>query len=73
MQKTTVYLPEDLRRNLTRAARLTKTSEASLIREAVKERVHSLISRAPRLPLFHSKHARLAEKVDSELKGFGEK
>ena len=36
MQKATVYLPEDLRRNLTRAARLANTSEASLIREAIR-------------------------------------
>ncbi len=73
MQKTTVYLPEDLRRNLARAARLAKTSEASLIREAVKERVDSLIAKVPRLPLFHSKHARLAENADAALKGFGER
>lgn len=72
MQKTTVYLPDELRKNLARAARLAKISEAALVREAVQARVDTLISRAPRLPLFHSKHSRLAERVDSALKGFGE-
>jgi hypothetical protein len=73
MQKTTVYLSDELRANLARAARLAKTSEAALIREALQARVGAPVPRAPRLPLFHSKHSRLAERVDLALKGFGEK
>jgi hypothetical protein len=73
MEKTTVYLPSELRRNLARAARVAKISEAALIRDAVQARVDKLMTRAPRLPLFRSKHPRLAERVDVALKGFGDR
>jgi len=69
--KTTVYLPEDLKRRLEQLARERETSEASLIREAVEQLVGSAPTRRP-FPLFHSGDGNLAERVDEELaKGFG--
>jgi hypothetical protein len=69
--KTTVYLPEDLKRRLELLARERETSEASLIREAVERLVGSARPRRP-FPLFSSGDGTLAERVDEELaKGFG--
>jgi predicted transcriptional regulator len=67
--KTTVYLPEDLKRRLEALARTRETSEAALIREAVEQLV---AQSRPRLGLFRSGDPTLAERVDEELaKGFG--
>ncbi len=72
MQKTTVYIPEDVKRALSRVAAARGISEAELIREAV--RIHTLQAAPPRprLPLFKSGKPRLAEGVDEALAGFGE-
>jgi Arc/MetJ-type ribon-helix-helix transcriptional regulator len=73
MKKTTVYLPDDLKEALGRAAEARGTSEAGLIREAVRELVRELLEPPkPRLPLFASGDPTLAERVDEELRGFGE-
>ncbi len=72
MQKTTVYIPEDVKRVLGQVAAARGVSEAQLIREAV----HALTSQTapphPRLPLFKSGKPRLAEGVDKALVGFGD-
>jgi hypothetical protein len=73
MEKTTVYLPDDLKRALRRAARASGRSEADLIREGI-----GLVSGAhriaePRLPLFESGQPDLAEGVDEALSGFGDR
>ena len=71
MQKTTVYVPEELKRSLARAAAARGCSEAELIREALRAvTAHSAPPR-PRLPLFKSGKRRLAERVDEALDGFG--
>ena len=72
MEKTTVYLPTELKRALERAARLEGRSEADLIREGVatvtqRRRVAERI-----IPLFHSENGDLAGRVDELLEGFGE-
>ncbi len=72
MEKTTVYLPADLKRVLHRAAERRRVSEAELIREGI-----ALVTRddqmpEPRLPLFESGQPDLAEHVDDALRGFGE-
>jgi len=72
MKKTTVYLPDDLKDSLERAAVVQGRSEAELIREAVRELVRQLEPPRPRLPLFSSGDATLAQRVDEELRGFGE-
>ncbi len=72
MHKTTVYLPEALKRSLARAAAARGCSEAELIREAIRAvTAHSTPPR-PRLPLFESGKPRLTERVNEVLPGFGE-
>jgi len=67
--KTTVYLPEDLKRALERAASSTGRSEADLIREGIASVVAQQVPK-PRAPLFS--HGNLAGRVDELLaEGFG--
>lgn len=73
MEKTTVYLPEDLKDALRRTARATGRSEAELIREGVGLVTGSHRIAEPRLPLFESGDPTLAERVDEALHGFGER
>jgi hypothetical protein len=73
MRKTTVYMPEPLKAQLARAAAESGRSEAELIREGiglVSARVGGV---EPRLPLFASGAPDLAERVDENLAGFGER
>ncbi len=72
MQKTTVYLPDDLKRALGRSAAARGVSEAELIREAVRAITTEVAPPRPRLPLFASGVPDLAERADSALDGFGE-
>jgi plasmid stability protein len=69
MRRTTVYLPDDLKAALERRAAAEGRSEATLIREAIAARLKRPAS--PRIPLFASGDATLAERVDEELKDFG--
>lgn len=73
MHRTTVYLPEDLKLNLERAARVTERSEADLIREGIRQVVAAYAPQRPQIPLFRSNDPTLAERVDEHLKGFGER
>ena len=74
MRKTTVYLPDELKAALERAAAAGGKSEAELIRAGV-ERIaaEQAPPRSPRLPLFSS-GAPLVDQaeVDEALTGFGE-
>ena len=54
MNKTTVYLPDELTAALERAAAAQGRSEAELVREAVRELTQRLEPPRPRLPLFSS-------------------
>jgi hypothetical protein len=72
MFKTTIYLPEELKRRLSQLARSRGRSEASLIREAL-ERLAGAESPRPKTPLFSSHDPHLAERVDEALRGFGER
>ena len=72
MKKTTVYLPDELKAALERAAARGR-SEAELVREAVRELTQRLEPPRPRLPLFSSGDPTLAERIDEVLReGFGE-
>lgn len=75
MHKTTVYLPDELKRQLTRAAAAEATSEAALIRDAISRRVGDVPGRAPRLPLVDDEYGDpgAAARVDDLLgaRGFG--
>lgn len=73
MKKTTVYLPDDLKAALERAALARGRSEADLIHEAVRDMTRDAEPPKPRLPLFRSGDPTLAERVDEELSGFGER
>ena len=73
MEKTTVYLPADLKAALRRAARSTGRSEADLIREGIGFVTGTHRIAEPRLPLFDSGQPDLAERVDELLRGFGER
>ncbi len=72
MVKTTVYLPEPLKRQLQRLARGLGRSEAQLIRDAVERLVQERLAPRPRLPLFASDDPNLAERDEEALAGFGE-
>ena len=71
MKRTTVYVPADLKRALTRRAAAQGQSEAELIRAALRAAITGGLAPRPRLPLFASGKPRLAERVDQALAGFG--
>jgi hypothetical protein len=71
MQKTTVYLPDDLKAALARAAVETGKSEAELIREGVQHVVRQCPP-PPSFGIFNSGIPDLGSRVDEFLaKGFG--
>lgn len=72
MHKTTVYVPEDLKRALARMAAARGQSKAELIRDALRAATSLGAPARPRLPLFESRKPRLAERVEEALAGFGE-
>jgi hypothetical protein len=73
MERTTVYLTERQKRALERAAKAEGRSEADLIREGVEVVTSRHQVAEPILPLFVSGLPDLAERVDEELAGFGER
>ena len=74
MKQTTIYLPDELKQQLERAAREDGRSEASIVREALAEAL-SLRDIRPTVPLFDDDWGdpTLAERVDELLAehGFG--
>jgi hypothetical protein len=72
MRRTTIYLPDELKRALERAAATDGTSEARFVRQALERAVQQARPPKPRLPLFSSGDRTLAERVDEALRGFGE-
>jgi hypothetical protein len=72
MEKTTVYIPAELKKALARLAAARGTSEADLIRQALRNLTAEAAPPRPRLPLFSSGKPDLAERVDDALAGFGE-
>jgi plasmid stability protein len=73
MNKTTVYLPDDLKAALARAAATSGRSEADLIREGVRLVTLGADRPRPRGALFHSGDGTLSQRVDELLAGFGER
>jgi Ribbon-helix-helix protein, copG family len=72
MEKTTVYLTDEQKRALERAAKAEGRSEADLIREGVDTVTARHRVMEPTLPLFDSGTGDLASRVDELLEGFGE-
>lgn len=73
MLKTTVYLPERLKRRLSALARRRGTREAVLVRDAIARLLEEESRPRPRLPLFRSRAGGLAERAEDALAGFGER
>ena len=72
MVKTTVYIPDDLKIEVSRIARNEGISEAEVIREAIRQLAESKPRRRPRGGLFASGDP-IAHRVDELLaEGFGE-
>ncbi len=72
MNKTTVYLPADLKHAVSRYARRHGISEAEVIRQAVADAVTEEEIPRPRGPLFSS-DVLMADNVDAHLEGFGQR
>jgi hypothetical protein len=72
MQKTTVYIPSDVKLALGKVATARGLSEAEVIRQALRAATAEIASPRPRVPLFKSGKPRLAEQIDDALTGFGE-
>ena len=73
MEKTTVYLPLDLKEALRRLSKATGRSEADLIREGIGVVTGARRYAEPKLPLFDSGIGDRAERVDELLDGFGQR
>jgi len=71
MVKTTVYLPEALKRGLGALARQQNRSEAELIRAGIEQLLADQRP-SPNLPLFTGKDSTLAENADEALAGYGQ-
>lgn len=76
MKKTTIYLPEELKKKVEAMAKNEKKSEADVIRDAINSAYeYKRTYPKPRLPLVPGlKLGRpdIAEKADELLDGFGE-
>jgi len=72
MFKTTVYLPDELKAALERAAQETGRSEAELIREGIQLAVERQIPPPPAIGIRVSDDPHFAENVDRHLAGFGQ-
>ena len=71
MDKTTVYLPAELKSAIRRLARQRRVSEAEVIRDSIRAAVTDDRPR-PRGALFAS-GAPIAREMDEHLTGFGER
>lgn len=71
MNKTTVYLPDDLKRSLERLAAVSGRSEADLIREAIGVLTATAEPPRPRGGIISGGGDGLSRRVDEALAGFG--
>jgi len=71
MEKTTLYLPEDLKSAVKRAAAERGVSEAEIIRESIRQAVGGVRPR-PRGALYSSGQP-IARQAEELLAGFGER
>jgi len=73
MAKTTIELPDELKRQVEIAAKLDRRTEEEIIRVAVEEAMLRRVPPKPRLPLFTKElpEPDMAERVDEYLKGMG--
>jgi Arc/MetJ-type ribon-helix-helix transcriptional regulator len=73
MRKTTIYLPDELKRRVEKVARSSGKSEADVIRDAVSEATLTAGAPLPRIPLMDAGlgDPTIAENVDALLESFG--
>jgi predicted transcriptional regulator len=73
MRKTTIYLPDELKKRIEEVARSTGRPEAAVIRDAISSATREASSPTPRVPLMERGlgDATIAENVDELLERFG--
>jgi predicted transcriptional regulator len=73
MKKTTIYLPDELKKRLEAVARKSGRPEAAVIRDAINVATRDAASPLPRIPLIEQGlgDPTVAENVDALLQGFG--
>ena len=73
MKKTTIYLPDSLKRRIEAAARLAQRSEADIIRDAISDSVRTQAQPSPKVPLTRRGlgDPTISERVDELLEQFG--
>jgi Arc/MetJ-type ribon-helix-helix transcriptional regulator len=73
MRKTTIYLPDELKRRVEKVARVRGKSEADVIRDAINVATRDAAAPTPRIPLMERGlgDPTIAENVDTLLEGFG--
>lgn len=67
-----MYLPDDLKAAIERAAVETQRSEADIIREGIWLAIREATPPTPSFAIFDSGDPHLSERVDELLEGFGE-
>lgn len=72
MKKTTLYLPDDLKAEITCAAERAGMSEAELIRTCIRDGLRLLTPPQPTPGIFESDDPFMSQRVDELLEGFGE-
>ena len=72
-KKTTIYLPDRLKRDIERVARNERRSEADVIRDAVEKSIYERRAPEPRIPLvsYGLGAPDIAERAEELLDGFG--
>lgn len=71
MNKTTVYLPDDLREAVKRVARSRGVPEAEVIRDAIRQVVAKERPK-PQFGIVTGDGSSVADNIDEWMKGFGE-
>ena len=73
MKKTTLYLPDELKKRIEKVAKIERKSEADVIRDAISSVVGVLDVPEPRLPLSQKGlgDPTIAERVDDLMEKFG--
>ncbi len=72
MQKTTVYLPDDLKAELARTAAEMGRSEAELIRQGIRLAIAQSLPPAPLSGIFDSGDPSVSQRIDELMEGFGQ-
>jgi hypothetical protein len=73
MNKTTVYLPDELKRSVARMAAASGKSEAEVIRDAIAALARASGRPRPTGGLFASGDPSLSARAEEALAGFGER